>query len=926
MLTLDRFKTLGRFDLGIDDLLIVSRQHLEIRVNRQGDACVVRALHKNAIKVLRSGDAEGMLLSNDGRHHSATLKAGDIIEIGDVQKLHPGAAEKPQVVQYRVCDGPAPASPMAAAGLRHAVRAPASAAPRVGTRKRKTEERSTATSESAAPDGTEAAPQVTFAVEAAPAASSVASVAASVAASAAMADAAKAPGTADGGPLRTPATGANHTGAAGGVSSSSADGAYPGGVGGVGAGGPLTRDAAAAASVARISAHVARELQAEAESGTFGADGEAAALDDGREEAELAADVPMAKADNQVEGMAEEEEVAASAMAAEDEASMAGVYVPAVIEEEETMAQAEEEEESMAEEGEESMSMAQASESMVREEMGQSMREMSQRSLEEEEEEEEKEEKEEVVMEGKEEVVVEQQEEEVEKEAGVGVSGAAGVSRATEAEQQRELHKWLEHPSSMAETAADGSQPAADVRSSQGGASCRSVPSSQEQSNASMPPSQEPSNASMHPSQEHMAASFEKAIFGEDWVNPPAEAFSTSLAFSLPYGIHLARTACSDDAFFARLIEQRRASAPPEQEPLLEPTIATCKPRPDMMAENAAGEDAIGLPQKVPSRAPSRPPSRLRSRPPSALGNPLPSSTISYHLTFGAQLGGLGKCNGKSSQGSSSSSGRSQPPAHGTPIAVFPAALRPQLTYKHWERREEDDDEEEDYDDDEYIIEDYDDDGEALDLAGAARATAADESDDDTAQQAADTAPPAESPLGSALCATTAAEPSATASDQTAALAKGGPATADTTTTEAAPSAMLKAANSTVGLAPPMFGLAAPAPALVTAASSPSLWRLHGTSPTSSSTLRAPPLKSSPTGPSGEPATAASAFTSPEASATKAPKTLAAPEAQFGYASKRQREEEEEAADPEAENCGANMFLPSKGARLSSGVRGWYGK
>ena len=194
-------------------------------------------------------------------------------------------------------------------------------------------------------------------------------------------------------------------------------------------------------------------------------------------------------------------------------------------------------------------------------------------------------------MEGKEEVVVEQQEEEVEKEAGVGVSGAAGVSRATEAEQQRELHKWLEHPSSMAETAADGSQPAADVRSSQGGASCRSVPSSQEQSNASMPPSQEPSNASMHPSQEHMAASFEKAIFGEDWVNPPAEAFSTSLAFSLPCGIHLARTACSDDAFFARLIERRRASAPPNRS-RYSSHIATCNPRPDMMAENAAGEDA----------------------------------------------------------------------------------------------------------------------------------------------------------------------------------------------------------------------------------------------------------------------------------------------------------------------------------------------
>ena len=101
------FRTVGRLDLGLDDLMIVSRQHVELQPKAARNEVVVRALHHNAIKVLRAGDSAGTILSKGGSdRQSATLKPGDLLEIGDVRGLHPAAASgERHVVTYRLCVG-----------------------------------------------------------------------------------------------------------------------------------------------------------------------------------------------------------------------------------------------------------------------------------------------------------------------------------------------------------------------------------------------------------------------------------------------------------------------------------------------------------------------------------------------------------------------------------------------------------------------------------------------------------------------------------------------------------------------------------------------------------------------------------------------------------------------------------------------------
>ena len=80
------FRTVGRIEMGIDAMTI-SRQHIELRATGKGNGLVVRALHRNPIRVLRAGgDPDGLLLSKSGRT-SAELGAGDLIEVGDV-RLH----------------------------------------------------------------------------------------------------------------------------------------------------------------------------------------------------------------------------------------------------------------------------------------------------------------------------------------------------------------------------------------------------------------------------------------------------------------------------------------------------------------------------------------------------------------------------------------------------------------------------------------------------------------------------------------------------------------------------------------------------------------------------------------------------------------------------------------------------------------------
>ena len=92
---IDRFRTLGRVDLEITDangkeLMIVSRQHFELNPARDGGSCTIRALHANAIRVLRGGEANGIFLSKGGdARQVATLRPGDMIEVGDVRGLHP---------------------------------------------------------------------------------------------------------------------------------------------------------------------------------------------------------------------------------------------------------------------------------------------------------------------------------------------------------------------------------------------------------------------------------------------------------------------------------------------------------------------------------------------------------------------------------------------------------------------------------------------------------------------------------------------------------------------------------------------------------------------------------------------------------------------------------------------------------------------
>ena len=52
-INLNQFQTLGRNEFDLPDLMIVSRQHVEIKVLEDGDGlcCTIRALHTNAIKV-----------------------------------------------------------------------------------------------------------------------------------------------------------------------------------------------------------------------------------------------------------------------------------------------------------------------------------------------------------------------------------------------------------------------------------------------------------------------------------------------------------------------------------------------------------------------------------------------------------------------------------------------------------------------------------------------------------------------------------------------------------------------------------------------------------------------------------------------------------------------------------------------------------
>lgn len=85
--SLDDFRTVGRVELGCEHLLTISRQHIEFSVNNaRNGSTTVRALHPNPIRVFRNGEAEGVLLSKLGTT-TAKLRAGDLIEIGDVRGL-----------------------------------------------------------------------------------------------------------------------------------------------------------------------------------------------------------------------------------------------------------------------------------------------------------------------------------------------------------------------------------------------------------------------------------------------------------------------------------------------------------------------------------------------------------------------------------------------------------------------------------------------------------------------------------------------------------------------------------------------------------------------------------------------------------------------------------------------------------------------
>ena len=82
-------------------LMTISRQHIEFSVNNaRNGSTTVRALHPNPIRVFRNGEAEGALLSKLGTT-TAKLRAGDLIEIGDVR----GLIKDGQVFTFRLCSG-----------------------------------------------------------------------------------------------------------------------------------------------------------------------------------------------------------------------------------------------------------------------------------------------------------------------------------------------------------------------------------------------------------------------------------------------------------------------------------------------------------------------------------------------------------------------------------------------------------------------------------------------------------------------------------------------------------------------------------------------------------------------------------------------------------------------------------------------------
>ena len=88
------FQTIGRVDLELDAVRTISRQHLEM--SRNGAAITVRALHRNAIKILRGEEEEGLLLSKVSGPSRAEIRPGDLLEIGDVCHAHALAHAQPR--------------------------------------------------------------------------------------------------------------------------------------------------------------------------------------------------------------------------------------------------------------------------------------------------------------------------------------------------------------------------------------------------------------------------------------------------------------------------------------------------------------------------------------------------------------------------------------------------------------------------------------------------------------------------------------------------------------------------------------------------------------------------------------------------------------------------------------------------------------
>ena len=90
------FQTIGRVDLELDAVRTISRQHCELSHN--GASITVRALHRNAIKVLRGEEEEGLLLSKLAASgpSRAEIRPGDLLEIGDVRPPLPRPRPRPR--------------------------------------------------------------------------------------------------------------------------------------------------------------------------------------------------------------------------------------------------------------------------------------------------------------------------------------------------------------------------------------------------------------------------------------------------------------------------------------------------------------------------------------------------------------------------------------------------------------------------------------------------------------------------------------------------------------------------------------------------------------------------------------------------------------------------------------------------------------